>query len=328
MRALLLLLSLAVWLIGAPAAAQSAPPCQDRYDLPYVHDAGLCPEMILEDFGAAGDLAALSSLVFTAEGGLYFTSPARRAVYRLPPDGEGFFGAPELVGALPEAPFGIAYAADEDVFYVAAEQSLFRLRRDGSAQPIYRDPSACWYGELHLAADGRLYVARNAADGAVLLSLERDGSDARLEATGLRRLFGFAWTDDGLILADEAQSALYSLRGGALRRLAELPPHSAPRGILHYDSASMAQWRGGVFVALSGSWNATRVSGYAIYWLKPDQPSAQQQVIPSYFGWDAETLALRRLSFHPLQLMSLATDANGWLYTALAEGYIYRFRPR
>lgn len=326
MRALSLLL-IGLCLIGAPVAAQDAPPCRGRHDLPYVWEVGLCPEMILEGFGAHGDLAAISSLVFTPEGALYFTSPARRAVYRLLPDGEGFFGAPELVAPLTESPFGMAYAADEAALYVAAERSLFRIAADGSVALLYRDFEARWHGELHIGADGRLYVARNTAEGAGLISLARDGSDVRILSDGLRQIFGFTWQGEALIIADAAESALYTLRAGTLTRLAELPAHSTPHGILFY-TGSMAQWRDGVFVALSGSWNAPTISGYAVYWLNPAQPSAYQQVIPSYFGWDAEALARRRVSFHPRQLMGIAVDANGWLYTALAEGYIYRFRPR
>ncbi|PJF31006.1 MAG: hypothetical protein CUN51_05885 [Candidatus Thermofonsia Clade 1 bacterium] len=326
MRALILL-TIGLCLIGAPVAAQDAPPCRGRHDLPYVWEVGLCPEMILEGFGAHGDLAAISSLVFTPEGALYFTSPARRAVYRLLPDSEGFFGAPELVATLAESPFGIAYAADEAAFYVAAEQSLFRIAADGSVALLYRDSATRWHGELHIGADGKLYVARNTAEGAALISLARDGSDVRILAEGLSQIFDFTWQGEALIIADAAESALYTLRAGALTRLAELPAHSTPHGILFY-TGSMAQWHDGVFVALSGSWNATTVSGYAVYWLNPAQPSVHQQVIPSYYGLDAEALARRRVSFHPLQLMGIAVDANGWLYTALAEGYIYRFRPR
>ncbi|RMF49791.1 MAG: hypothetical protein D6749_12275 [Chloroflexota bacterium] len=316
---------LSLCLVGVPAAAQSAPPCQNRQDLPY--QVLLCPEVMLEDFTAHGDLAAISSLAFAPDGALYFTSPARRAVYRLAPDGEGFFGEPQLIATLSESPFGIAYAADEGALYVAAEQSLFRVL-DGAVQPIYRDPETLWHGELHLGADGRLYVARNTADGAALISLARNGRDMRVVATGLRQVFGFTWQGPTLVIADAAESALYTVESGALVRLAELPAESAPHGIIPYTSEAISAWRGGLLVALSGSWNATTISGYAIVWLSLAQPSVQLQVIPNYYGWDAAALALRRVSFHPLQLMSIAVDANGWLYTALAEGYIYRFRPR
>ncbi len=322
---LLLLIGLSLCLIGTPVAAQSAPPCQNRYDLPY---SPFCPEVILENFETHGDLAAVSGLAFAPDGALYFTSPAQRAVYRLPPDGRGFFGAPQLVTRLPEAPFGIAYAADENAVYVAAEQSLFRVSSDGEAVRIFHDAQTLWHGELHIGADGRLYTARNTADGASVISLARDGSDPRLLADALREVFGFTWHDQRLVIADAAESALYTAREGALVRLAALPAQSTPRGVVHYRARAVLQWHDSLLVALSGSWNATTISGYAIFKLDPNQPSAQRQVIPDYFGWDADALARRRVSFHPFQLMSIAISAEGWLYTAIAEGRIYRFRPR
>lgn len=322
---LLLLIGLCAQLLNASVAAQSAPSCQNRHDLPY---SPFCPEVILENFEAYGDLAAVSSLAFAPDGALYFTSPAQRAVYRLPPDGRGFFGAPQRVATLPESPFGIAYAADENALYVAAEQSLFRIAADGEAVQIFRDPNTLWHGELHIGADGRLYAARNTADGAAVISLARNSDDLRVVTDALRQVFGFTWHDGALLIADSAESALYTVREGALVRLAALPAESAPHGIVHYAAESVAQWQNGVLIALSGSWNAPIISGYAVIWLDPAQPSAQRQVIPDYFGWDAAALARQRVSFHPFQLMSIAISAEGWLYTALAEGRIYRFRPR
>jgi hypothetical protein len=322
---LLLLIALSLCLIGAPVAAQSAPPCQNRHDLPY---SLFCPEVILENFEVHGDLAAVSSLAFAPDGVLYFTSPAWRAVYRLLPDGRGFFGAPQLVTTLPEAPFGIAYAADEDALFVAAEQSLFRVAADGEAVRIFRDARTLWHGELHIGVDGRLYAARNTADGAAVISLARDGSDLRVLADALREVFGFTWHDQALVIADAAESALYTVREGALVRLAALPAQSAPHGIAHYRAQAVTEWYDSMLVALSGSWNATTISGYAIFRLDLSQPSVQRQVIPDYFGLDADALARRRVSFHPFQLMSIAISAEGWLYTAIAEGRIYRFRPR
>jgi glucose/arabinose dehydrogenase len=325
---LLLLIGLSVCLIGAPVAAQSAPPCQNRYDLPYVMQVQLCPEVILENFEAHGDLAAVSSLAFAPDGTLYFTSPARRAVYRLSPDEHGFFGAPQLLATLSEAPFGIAHAVDENAVYVAAEQSLFRITADGEVVRIFRDAQTLWHGELHIGADGRLYAARNTADGAAVISRARDGSDLRVVADNLRQVFGFTWHDQMLVIADAAESALYTVHNGALVRLAALPAHSAPHGIAHYRAQAVTEWYDSMLVALSGSWNAPIISGYAIFWLNIKQPSVQRQVIPDYFGLDADALARRRVSFHPFQLMSIAISAEGWLYTAIAEGRIYRFRPR
>ncbi len=295
----------------------------------------LCPEYVLETFPALGDLAAISSLAFTPDGALYFTSPSQRALYRLPPDGRGFFGAPQRVATLPEAPFGLAYADDEDAFYLSATQRVFRLALDGTFEQRYSDPEAVWHGELKIGADGRLYTTRHRREGAALISMARDGSHLRIEADGLHEAFSFTWQAGRLLIADAPlpplPSALYTVQDGGLVRLAELPPESTPRGMLTYDSETLPAWRGGVLLALGGSWNAPIISGYSVrlhHFNNEGALQSVQQVVPNYYGFAESEAALLRASFHPYQLMGIAISAEGWLYTALAEGRIYRFRPR
>lgn len=295
----------------------------------------LCPEYVLEAFPAAGEFAAISSLAFTPDGALYFTSPSQRALYRLPPDGRGFFGAPQHVATLPEAPFGLAYAADEDAFYLSATQSVFRLALDGNFEQRYSDPETIWHGELKISADGRLYTTRHRREGAALISMARNGSALRVEVDGLHEAFSFTWQADRLLIADSPPpplpSALYTVQDGGLVRLAELPPESTPRGMLTYDSETLPEWRGGVLLALGGSWNAPIISGYSVrlhHFNNEGALQRVQQVVPNYYGFAEPEAALLRASFHPYQLMGIAISAEGWLYTALAEGRIYRFRPR
>ncbi len=295
----------------------------------------LCPEYVLEAFPTSGELAAISSLAFTPDGALYFTSPSQRALYRLPPDGRGFFGATQRVATLPEAPFGLAYAADEDAFYLSAMQRVFRLSAEGSYRQLYSAPEALWHGELKIGADGRLYTTRHRREGAALISMARDGSDLRVEADGLHEAFSFTWQAGRLLIADSSPpplpSALYTVQDGRLVRLAELPPESTPRGMLTYDSETLPAWQGGVLLALGGSWNAPVISGYSVrlyHFTTEGTLYSTQQVVPNYYGFAESEAALLRASFHPYQLMGIAISAEGWLYTALAEGRIYRFRPR
>jgi hypothetical protein len=318
----------------APSYAQSAPPCENRFGSPFVMP-DLCPEYVLETFPTSGELAAISSLAFTPDGALYFTSPSQRALYRLPPDGRGFFGAPQRVAALPEAPFGLAYAADEDAFYLSATQSVFRLSAEGSYRQLYSDPEAVWHGELKISAEGRLYTTRHKREGAALISMAQDGSDLRVEADGLHESFSFTWQAGRLLIADALPpplpSALYTVQEGGLVRLAELPPESTPRGMVTYTSEMLPAWRGGALLALGGSWNAPVISGYSVRLYHFNNEGALhsvQQVVPNYYGFGEPEAALLRASFHPYQLMGIAISAEGWLYTALAEGRIYRFRPR
>ncbi|MCE7948519.1 MAG: hypothetical protein DYG88_13930 [Chloroflexi bacterium CFX4] len=317
----------------APSYAQGAPPCENRFGSPFVPN--LCPEYVLETFPTAGELAAISSLAFTPDGALYFTSPSQRALYRLPPDGRGFFGAPQRVATLPEAPFGLAYAADEDAFYLSTMQSVFHLSADGSYRQLYNDPEALWHGELKISTEGRLYTTRHRREGAALISMARDGGNLRVEADGLHEAFSFTWQAGRLLIADSLPpplpSALYAVHGGELVRLADLPPESTPRGMVAYDAEALSAWRGGVLLALGGSWNAPVISGYSVrlhHFTNEGGLHSVQQVIPNYYNFGEPEAALLRASFHPYRLMGIAVSAEGWLYTALAEGRIYRFRPR
>jgi hypothetical protein len=38
--------------------------------------------------------------------------------------------------------------------------------------------------------------------------------------------------------------------------------------------------------------------------------------------------SLIRTSFYPYHLMAMAISPEGWIYVSIAEGRIYRFRPR
>ena len=53
--------------------------------------------------------------------------------------------------------------------------------------------------------------------------------------------------------------------------IAELGPHVAPLGIAFYDKENFpAKYKNSVFVALHGSWNRTKKSGYTLVFVKLD----------------------------------------------------------
>ena len=54
--------------------------------------------------------------------------------------------------------------------------------------------------------------------------------------------------------------------------IAELGPHVAPLGIAFYDKENFpAKYKNSVFVALHGSWNRTKKSGYTLVFIKLDE---------------------------------------------------------
>lgn len=159
--------------------------------------------------------------------------------------------------------------------------------------------------------DGRLYVPVGAPcnvcdqDGfALIMSMEPDGSDQRIEALGVRNSVGFDWhpetgelwfTDNGrdMLGDDEPPCELNRLaesgqhfgfpfcHGGTLAdpKFGELgrcedsvapvqglAPHSAPLGMAFYTGDAFPEdYRGQIFIAEHGSWNRSAEAGKTGY---------------------------------------------------------------
>jgi glucose/arabinose dehydrogenase len=139
---------------------------------------------------------------------------------------------------------------------------------------------------------------------AALLRFEPDGRNPEIIATGLRNTVGFDWqpgtgtlyaTDNGRdLLGDDFPpcelnrleiGAFYGwpvangnrvpdpdLGAGQVERIrASIPPahsfgaHTAPLGMVFLNHPNLPkEWRGAALVALHGSWNRTRKSGYKV----------------------------------------------------------------
>jgi glucose/arabinose dehydrogenase len=139
---------------------------------------------------------------------------------------------------------------------------------------------------------------------AAMLRFQPDGRDGRIFATGLRNSVGFDWqpgtnvlyaTDNGrdLLGDDFPPCELNRIESGGFygwpvangdrvpdpdqgagqeeRIRSSIPPahsfgaHTAPLGIVFLRNAGLpAEWRGAALVALHGSWNRTRKSGYKV----------------------------------------------------------------
>lgn len=197
---------------------------------------------------------------------------------------------------------------------------------------------------------------------AALLSFALDGSDMQIVARGLRSAFDFAWrpeTGHLYIVDDERPTLRAELNviapgaapdfgwpacdssgqpisaGGAPRCAAAarpaltFDPASRPMGMVYYDGEAFPALRGGLLIALSGSWNAPTIGGYEIAFVPLDsegKPGAAGRFLPDS-PLSASDAALLRASFYPYHLIGLAVSAEGWIYASAAEGRIYRFRP-
>jgi glucose/arabinose dehydrogenase len=302
-------------------AAQSDPPC-----VPGVRWLFRPPELTFDDDGA-----------------LYIAMPAANQIRRLPSDGRGGFGPAQTFAAdLPEPPLGLSYDAATDAFFISTDRMLLRLERQGGALTVLVDDlpggAGGWLGNVRVGPDRRLYVAKGASgDGAderrgALLSYALDGTDERIVLRNLPDAFDMAWAADGTLYiagsgAGDTLPTLYAIRAdGAARAVRTFPAQSGPMGMVFYDDAAFPALRGGLLLALGGSWNAPEIAGYEIVHLTLSEPVTARRWLPESARSTSDA-SIIRTSFYPYRLTGLAVSAEGWLYAGVAEGRVYRFRP-
>ena len=68
--------------------------------------------------------------------------------------------------------------------------------------------------------------------------------------------------------------------------IAELGPHVAPLGIAFYDGNKFpSKYHNGIFIALHGSWNRTKKSGYKVVFIKLDEKGNYLSQEDFITGW-------------------------------------------
>jgi glucose/arabinose dehydrogenase len=261
-------------------------------------------------------------LRFTDGGDLLVSSTRDGKVYLLARDLNAD-GQADGVRVLLEGlnrPHGLAL--DPEFLYVAEADAVLRTHfdqqaatTDGAPERIIKDlpdDGRHWTKTIDIGPDGYLYVAVGSSCNvcvednpmrAAISRYDRDGTDGRIYATGLRNAVGFAWqpgtlamyaTDNGRdLLGDDfppceldkvVDGGFYGWPYANGNRIPDpdlgsdigkvtssLPPvhgfepHTAPLGITFYKAAAFpARYRGAAFVALHGSWNRSTKIGYEV----------------------------------------------------------------
>ncbi|MDJ0929321.1 MAG: PQQ-dependent sugar dehydrogenase [Gammaproteobacteria bacterium] len=217
-------------------------------------------------------------------------------------------------------PNGVAFR--DGALYVAEPQRILRFpnvedRLEDPGEPEvavtdlpFKNMRHAWK-YIAFGPDGRLYVPVGAPcnvcddEGfSLILSMQPDGSDRRVEARGVRNSVGFDWhpdtgelwfTDNGRdLMGDEVPPCelnrvtepgqdfgfpychganIVDPKLGALGNCADatapaqnLAPHSAPLGLLFYTGAMFPpRYRDQAFIAEHGSWNRTEEAGKTGY---------------------------------------------------------------
>jgi glucose/arabinose dehydrogenase len=197
---------------------------------------------------------------------------------------------------------------------------------------------------------------------AALLSFALDGSDMQIVARGLRDSYDFDWNPaDGTLYVVDNERPTMPAELNAVRKAGEdfgwpacdssgmpvpglaepdqcaaaasptirFDAGSHPTGVSFYRGSAFPPYQGGLLVALSGSWNTPTLAGYEMLFIPFDggNPGAPVRILPDTPRNTADA-SLIRTSFYPYHMTAMAISPEGWIYVSIAEGRIYRFRPR
>lgn len=228
---------------GDPARAQTGatdqqqdPPC-DYIIVPYRNANTTCIELAYDDVPPVQAVSEVGAMAFAPDGTLYFLRVALGEVWAMrDADGDRFMDpATRVVGGL-RLPTGITYY--DGALYVVDLDGIVRVDDLDGVPTVTRladdwtITAGLWMGGIGVGPDARIYVGIGAPCGdcaetvegrGVLLSTALDGSDRRVEATGLRAPADFAWNPEtgDLWLLDQGRTlpgVVYGQPPGELNR--------------------------------------------------------------------------------------------------------------
>ncbi|MDD4319627.1 MAG: PQQ-dependent sugar dehydrogenase [Candidatus Peribacteraceae bacterium] len=268
-------------------------------------------------------------------------------------------------------PHGLAIDPTGSMLYIAEEHRIARvaLNSDDTLHTVYALPPAGRHftRTIGFGPDGRLYVSVGSTcdvcvegdeRNGTILSMEPDGTDARIVARGLRNAVFFAWDGRGRLWATEMgrdnlgddlppdevnlieEGKHYGwpwcygnrVRDTTFRPgdtydcsqtqppVIELPAHGAPLGLAFAPPSWLAGLASHLLVALHGSWNRSVPIGYDVVHIGPT--AAGKPGVPQDFvtGW----LASGGVSGRPVDL--LVTSDGALLITDDKAGAVYKMK--
>ncbi len=217
LSALALFFAFAGGVIAARAQEGELQPCAERpttigSEL-YADNMRWCVESVLHDRGL--EPLSFTALVAAPDGTLFATRPLSGAVMAIrDSDGDQLPDAMETFADGLTMPNGLAY--HDAYLYVSGDAMIYRISLTGAVEIVVDDlPSGTgfWTGGLAIGSEGRLYVALGAPcsscefeerERGAILSMNLDGSDRQIVATGFRRPADVAFYRDQLWTLDSA----------------------------------------------------------------------------------------------------------------------------
>ncbi len=274
-----------------------------------------CAEIVYDRVTPPEAAPELAGLAFGSDGTLYVARTAAGEIWALrDEDGDQFMDEPFPVADDLRLPVALAF--HDGALYVLSADAVTRLDPSGSARfdghTVLIDnlgsPTGFWPGSIGIGPDERLYISLGAScalcegldeiQPGQIVSYALDGSDRRVEATGLHDPADFAWNpetgdlwvvdsapvgseistsgppdelnrvtpgaDFGFPLCDDAQPADPACAKTSPPSLT-FPHQSSPGAVAFYPYDGFAPfWQGDLLVALRGSTHTLEPAGYAL----------------------------------------------------------------
>ncbi len=342
------------------SSAPSAPAGQNATELPFTVPTGYRIEVF------ADALPGARVIVRDGFGNYWVSQPSAGTVSQIEMDGDTVKGVHAVLRGL-DGPHGLAIDPESNgmTLYVAEEREIKRvyLYSDGPIEHVADLPATGQHRTrtLGFGPDGRLYVSAGSTCNvcnerderiAAIFSMNKDGSDQTLVATGLRNAVFFTWHENGRMYATEMGRDLLGdhlppeevniiekgkhygwpycygdrirdngFQGGedfncddTVAPLVQLPAHIAPLGLAFLPD-------GDLLVAEHGSWNSSVKVGYKIVRIPMDSDGQ-----PNGEPVDFLTGFLDGNTVHGRPVGLLVEDDGDILITDDRKGVVYRMK--
>lgn len=291
-------------------AETSLPPCDQRphfIDPPWVSAQYYCAEEVIQD--ESGGEMGFTALAAAPDGTLYAARPLSGQVIALTDsDGDGLPETPRVVADKLRLPNGLTI--HHGTLYISGGAHIYQLL-DGEIEVLVADlpiGTGFWTGGIAIGPDQRIYVAIGAAcdfcaadnpERGAILSFALDGTDRRIEASGLRQPNDIAFRDNELWTNDTAGDGLDSVAnldelnrvqvganfgwpfcvgldrqrdtigedfdcGTTSAPALTFETQSNPLGITAYTGDAFPHLQGSLLVTLGGSSNEAILKGYTL----------------------------------------------------------------
>lgn len=357
---LFFLLSLSGFL---PAQAQTLPRCFERPTYlgnPWVNPTRWCLEQVYQ--AQQGQALEYTALAVDDAGALYAASPLNGTITRF--DDSNADGLPDQPTVILEdltRPNGLTF--HDDALYISGGPNIYRWRA-GELETLVDslpDDSGFWTGGIAVD-DERIYVGIGAGGAAsdrergAVWSFTLDGSDRRIEATGLRHPADLALLDGQLWAVDSVPQdfadgydelnliepggfygwpACIDNCSGLIDPAVIFPVGSTPVGLVAYNGEAFSEIAPSLIVVMAGSNNAALMEGYTVAVVSLDENGNVGQpdvIIPDQDPVDGQQFSTQAMNyrtsgFWPRRPLDAAVSPEGWIYISAGNGQLLALRP-